>query len=92
MTARERLYVTALQNAFDGKIASSVATCETILDLAERQGLSLDYSCRSGICHTCMCTLVEGEIEYLEEPLDAPDPGCVLICCARPKTSVVIEV
>ena len=54
--------------------------------------LNPDYSCRSGICHTCMCTLVEGEIEYLEEPLDEPDPGCVLICCARPKTSVVIEV
>ena len=31
MTARERLYVTALQNAFDGKIAGSVAACETIL-------------------------------------------------------------
>jgi len=39
-----------------------------------------------------MCALVEGEIEYLEEPLDPPDAGCVLICCARPRTSVVIEV
>ncbi len=31
MTARERLYVAALQNAFDGKIAGSVAAYETIL-------------------------------------------------------------
>ena len=66
--------------------------CESILDLAERHGLSPDYSCRSGICHTCMCGLVEGEVEYFEEPLDEPDPGSVLICCARPKTNLVIEI
>ncbi|TDI79903.1 MAG: 2Fe-2S iron-sulfur cluster binding domain-containing protein, partial [Caldithrix sp.] len=27
---------------------------ESILDLAEANGLSPDYSCRSGICHTCI--------------------------------------
>lgn len=67
-------------------------TCESILDLAEQQGLSPPYSCRSGICHTCMCELVQGEVEYFEEPLDQPDPGCVLICCSRPKSEVVIEI
>ncbi len=66
--------------------------CETILDLAEHQGLSPPYSCRSGICRTCMCELVEGEVEYLEEPLRAPDPGCVLICVSRPKTKLAVEV
>lgn len=66
--------------------------CESILDLAERHGLNPDYSCRSGICHTCMCTVVEGEVEYLEEPLGEPDPGCALICCSTPKTNLVIEV
>jgi ferredoxin-NADP reductase len=65
--------------------------CETILDLAEHQGLSPPYSCRSGICRTCMCALAEGEVEYLEEPLNAPDPGHVLICVARPKTKLVID-
>ena len=66
--------------------------CDSILDLAERQGLSPDYSCRSGICHTCISEIVEGEVEYLEEPLDDPGPGQILICCARPKTSLVIEI
>ena len=66
--------------------------CETILDLAEHQGLSPPYSCRSGICRTCMCKLVEGEVEYLEKPLSAPDPGCVLLCVSRPKTKLVVEV
>ncbi len=77
--------------ARSGVTAAWDAACESILDLAERQGLTPDYSCRSGICHTCMCAVVEGEVEYLEEPLDEPEPGCVLICCSRPKTSLVIE-
>ncbi len=64
---------------------------ETILDLAEGHGLNPDYSCRSGICHTCMCELIEGEVEYLEEPLAEPDPGCVLICCSRPKSDLALE-
>jgi len=54
--------------------------------------LSPDYSCRSGICHTCMCKIEEGEVEYVLEPLDSPDPGSVLICCSKPKTNVVLDV
>ena len=64
---------------------------ETILDLAEAQGLRPDFSCRTGICHTCMSELIDGEVEYVTEPLDMPDPGCVLICCSRPKTNVVVN-
>ena len=65
---------------------------ESILDLAEANGLSPDYSCRSGICHTCTCPLEDGEVEYTLEPLDPPDPGSVLICCSKPKTKLVVGV
>lgn len=65
---------------------------ESLLDLAEAQGLHPDFSCRSGICQTCSCKLVAGEIEYFQEPIDVPEPGCVLICSARPKTDVTIDV
>jgi ferredoxin len=64
---------------------------ESILDLAEANGLSPDYSCRSGVCQTCMSDLQEGEVEYVLEPLDPPDPGSVLICCSKPKTNVVLD-
>ncbi len=63
----------------------------SILDMAEGLGLSPDYSCRSGICHTCVCALEDGEVEYVEEPLDPPDPGSVLICCSKPKTDLVVD-
>ena len=65
---------------------------ESILDLAEANGLSPDYSCRSGICHTCVCKLEEGEVEYVLEPLDLPAPGSALICCSQPKTNIVVDV
>ncbi len=66
--------------------------CDSILDLAESHGLNPDYSCRSGICNTCISRVTDGEVEYFEQPLDMPEVGRVLICCARPKTSLVIEI
>jgi len=65
---------------------------ESILDLAEANGLSPDYSCRSGICHTCICKLERGEVDYLMEPLDPPPEGMVLICCSKPKSNLVIAI
>ena len=51
-----------------------------------------EFRCRSGICNTCKCTLVEGTVEYFEEPLETPDTGSVLICCSRPRSPLVIDV
>ena len=65
---------------------------DSILELAEAHGLRPDYNCRSGICHTCMCKLIAGEVTYVAEPADLPDPGYVLICCSRPKSNVIVDV
>ena len=62
----------------------------TLLEFAEANGLNPDYSCRQGICHTCTCSLEEGEIEYTESPDSEPDEGSVLICVSRPKTNKVV--
>ncbi len=65
---------------------------ESILDLAEANGLSPDYSCRSGICNTCRVEIEEGEVEYVLEPLDPPGEGSILICCSKPRSDVVVAV
>ena len=62
----------------------------TLLEFAEANGLDPDYSCRQGICHTCTCSIEEGEIEYTESPDSEPDEGSVLICVSRPKTNKVV--
>jgi len=41
----------------------------SLLELAERAGLTPDFSCRSGICNSCVCNVIEGDVEYAEEPL-----------------------
>ncbi|MEE8548572.1 MAG: MOSC domain-containing protein [Alphaproteobacteria bacterium] len=74
-----------------GRTANWNPSFGTILDMAEGLGLNPPYSCRSGICHTCKCAIEYGEVEYVEEPLDPPEPGTALICCSKPKTNVSVD-
>ena len=62
----------------------------TLLEFAEANNLNPEFSCRQGVCLTCMCQIQEGEVEYLEEPSGEPDEGEVLICISKPKTSKVV--
>lgn len=76
----------------DGRQAHWQDDYESLLVAAEEAGLQPNFNCRSGICNSCMCTLVEGEVDYFEAPLDEVPAGKVLLCCARPKGAVVIEI
>ena len=62
----------------------------SILELAENNGVNPPYSCRAGICGTCMCRINEGEVSYQEEPTAAVDEDSVLICIAQPKTKRIV--
>jgi len=64
----------------------------SLLELAEAVGLEPDFSCRSGICGTCACELLSGEVVYFEDPLDPPEDGMVLICCSRPVGDVKLNI
>ncbi len=63
---------------------------DNLLEFAEANQLNPDYSCRAGICGTCMCKILEGEVEYLEEPTAEIEAGSVLICISKPKTAQVV--
>jgi len=66
---------------------------DNILELAEANGVIADFSCRSGICHTCLCALIEGEVEYVNDGAMLPDDdGEILICSSVPKTDITIDV
>ena len=64
----------------------------SLLALAEAAGLTPDFSCRSGICGTCACEIIAGEVVYFTEPLDMPEEGMVLICCSRPAGDVKLNI
>ncbi|AXY03704.1 3-ketosteroid-9-alpha-hydroxylase (plasmid) [Vibrio alfacsensis] len=60
---------------------------ETLLDAAEKAGLELPYSCCSGLCASCMCEVVDGEVSMLvNEVLDERDikQNLILSCQAIP--------
>jgi ferredoxin-NADP reductase/MOSC domain-containing protein YiiM len=63
----------------------------SVLDLADACDVPTRWSCRSGVCHTCVTPLVSGDITYAPAPLEPPGGGEVLICCAQPGTDIVLD-
>ncbi len=63
----------------------------SLLELAEACDVPAKWSCRTGVCHTCECGLIGGDVEYDPDPLEPPQPGNVLLCCARPRTELQID-
>lgn len=63
----------------------------SLLDFAERQGVSLESGCRSGSCGTCEIRLVSGTVRYARKPDYDPAPGHCLLCIARPASALVLD-
>lgn len=60
---------------------------DSILDAALRAGADLPYACKGGVCATCKCKVLQGQVEMainysLEE--EELEKGYVLSCQARP--------
>ncbi|WP_398306567.1 CDP-6-deoxy-delta-3,4-glucoseen reductase [Zoogloea sp.] len=70
---------------------------ETVLASALAAGLLLPYSCRDGACGVCKSKIVSGQVEqgrYSESTLTTADrdAGMALLCCASPRSDLVVEV
>ncbi|HEX9472149.1 MAG TPA: MOSC and FAD-binding oxidoreductase domain-containing protein [Bradyrhizobium sp.] len=63
----------------------------SLLELAEACDVPVTWSCRTGVCHTCITGLISGSITYQPEPLERPAPGNVLVCCSRPNADVTLD-
>ncbi|HSZ19694.1 MAG TPA: MOSC and FAD-binding oxidoreductase domain-containing protein [Candidatus Acidoferrum sp.] len=73
-----------ITTAWDRKFAN-------LLELAEACDVPVRWSCRTGVCHTCMTGLIDGSIIYNPEPLERPAPGNVLVCCSQPNAGVTLD-
>ena len=62
----------------------------SVLDAAETAGWALPYSCRKGVCDSCVGALVEGTAEVRGATVAAPADR-VLLCQARPLGPVTIR-
>jgi ring-1,2-phenylacetyl-CoA epoxidase subunit PaaE len=67
-------------------------TRDNILDAGLRQGIEMPYSCKGGVCSTCRCRLVEGEVDmdvnFALEDYEVAR-GFVLACQSYPATDHV---
>ncbi|MEU9456565.1 MOSC and FAD-binding oxidoreductase domain-containing protein [Streptomyces sp. NPDC048277] len=63
----------------------------SLLDLAEACDIPTRWSCRTGVCHTCVTHLVSGDVTYTTPPLELPEAGSVLVCCSEPADEVVLD-
>lgn len=66
---------------------------EPLLDAALRQGIELPYSCKGGVCSTCRCKLVEGEVDmdanFALEDYEVAR-GYILSCQSYPVTDKIV--
>jgi ferredoxin-NADP reductase/MOSC domain-containing protein YiiM len=65
--------------------------CTSLLELAEACDVPVRWSCRTGVCHSCETTLIAGAVDYSPEPVEPPADGSALICCARPRDDLVLD-
>src|SRR4029450_3896291 len=66
---------------------------ENLLDAGLRNGIELPYSCKGGVCSTCRCRLVSGEVDmdvnFALEDYEV-ERGFILACQSYPVTDKVV--
>ncbi|WP_410626108.1 flavin reductase family protein [Amycolatopsis sp. cmx-8-4] len=62
-----------------------------VLEFAEACDVPTRWSCRSGVCQTCVTPVLSGEVGYEPDPLEDPPAGTALVCCARPRSDLVLD-
>ena len=63
----------------------------SLLEMAEACDVPTRYSCRSGVCHTCVTDVLDGTTVYRPQPLEEPAEGSVLVCTALPVGDLVLD-
>jgi uncharacterized protein len=74
-----------------GKIVSWEQGCESLLALAEANGVAVRCGCRTGKCFTCAVRIISGDVSYTRQLEEAPDDGSAPICSAVPRGEVVLD-
>ncbi len=88
--ANHKLGETEIVFAQSNKTITWQVDADNLLEFAEANDLNPPYSCRQGICGTCQCQLLDGEVEYQTTPTAEIEAGSVLICISKPKTSRLV--
>lgn len=67
---------------------------QTVLSVAQANGLDLPSSCNAGVCTTCAAQLLEGTVDQSEGMGVSPElqaQGYALLCVSYPRSDLKIE-
>jgi ferredoxin-NADP reductase len=73
-----------------GKKAKWDGSHDSVLALAEENGVKIDAGCRAGGCGSCLIAVKSGEVEYAGARPDV-EAGSCLSCICKPKGALVID-
>ena len=76
------------------EVAFPSAPGQSLLDAALHAGIDLPYSCRKGVCGSCVGSIASGEVRGLNGAAirnDTCGPDQVLYCMCEPTTPVVLR-
>jgi cytochrome P450/ferredoxin-NADP reductase len=66
---------------------------ETIAQKLEENGVSVQVSCQSGVCGTCLTKVVEGMPDHrdlVQTDLEKASNARITVCCSRSKTKTLV--
>jgi ferredoxin-NADP reductase len=74
-------------------VTVSVGAAQSLLEAAEAAGVSIDSSCRAGVCLTCRTRLLSGNVDCSSDSLDDDDraAGYILPCISYAKGNCVLD-
>ena len=77
--------------ARSGIVAPFDTTNTSLLEFADACDISTRWSCRAGVCHTCVTGLLSGVVSYQPAPLEPPlTPKCSS-AAHGPTTDIVLD-
>lgn len=74
-----------------GKTVDWAGSAGSLLELAEANGVAIDFGCRAGNCGTCLTAIREGNVRYVTEPGDKPEAGSCLACVSVPEGDIALN-
>ncbi len=74
-------------------IQLTVGPQETLHAALTRVGVKIKKSCEQGVCGTCLCDVIEGEIDHRDKFLtedERADGDQIVTCCSRAKGAMLV--
>jgi ferredoxin-NADP reductase len=74
-----------------GKTVPWGSGTDSLLGLAEANGIDVESGCRAGSCGSCQTPLEAGEVDYSQQPDADIEPGHCLLCVSVPKGDITLH-